>query len=74
MPRFLNEENAAAYARTLACGFCKTNLTKGEEGIIQSPDFPDAYPANVDCLWLLEAADLDDRIRLECSTIELGKR
>jgi hypothetical protein len=30
-------------------------LTKGATGIIQSPGYPDAYTANVDCLWLLGA-------------------
>ena len=71
-PRFLNDENAADYVNALACGFCKTNLTKGDVGIIQSPGYPDAYTANVDCLWLLETSDLDDRIFLDCNSIELG--
>ena len=30
-PRFLNDENAADYVDAIACGFCKTNLTKGKE-------------------------------------------
>ena len=47
-------------------------LTKGATGIIQSPGYPDAYTANVDCLWLLETGDLDDRIFLDCHSIELG--
>ena len=72
MPRFLNEENAEDYAKALNCGFCKTNLTKGQEGIIQSPGYPDSYMANAECLWLLETADLDDRIVIECPTIDLG--
>ena len=56
----------------IACGFCKTNLTKGDVGIIQSPDYPDAYRANIDCLWLLESGNLDDKIFLDCHNIELG--
>ena len=47
-------------------------LAKGATGIIQSPGYPDAYTANVDCLWLLETGDLDDRIFLDCHSIELG--
>ena len=71
--RFLEDENVEDYANSLACGFCKQNLTVGDEGVIQSPKFPDAYQANVNCLWLLETADLDHRIVLNCDTIELGK-
>ena len=71
--RFLADENVEDYASSLACGFCKQNLTVGDEGIIESPNYPDAYTANVNCLWLLETADLDDRIVLHCDTIELGK-
>ena len=71
--RFLADENVEDYANSLACGFCKQNLTVGDEGIIESPNYPDAYTANVNCLWLLETADLDDRIVLHCDTIELGK-
>ena len=52
--------------------YCYLFLTKGATGIIQSPGYPDAYTANVDCLWLLETGDLDDRIFLDCHSIELG--
>ena len=67
-----NDENLEGYVESLACGFCKQNLTLGDEGIIESPNYPDAYTANVNCLWLLETADEDDRIVLICDTIELG--
>lgn len=42
-------------------------------GVIQSPEYPQAYTANVDCLWLLETANFQDRIYLDCDSVELGK-
>ena len=71
--RYLAQDNLEGYVESLACGFCKQNLTVGDEGIIESPNYPDAYTANVNCLWLLETADEDDRIFLNCDTIELGE-
>ena len=53
--------------------FAKTNLSLGDQGVIQSPDYPQAYTANIDCLWLLETANLEDRIYLDCDAVELGK-
>ena len=43
------------------------------QGVIQSPEYPQAYTANVDCLWLLETANFQDRIYLDCDSVELGK-
>ena len=38
-----------------SCGFCRTDLRPGENGtVVASPSFPDAYPANSSCLWLLQ--------------------
>ena len=69
----MNDDNARDYVNSLACGFCKTNLTLGDQGVIESPGYPNAYPANVNCLWLMEAANVEHRIRLDCDTVELGK-
>ena len=70
----MDDDNAEDYVNSLACGFCKTNLTIEDEGVIESPGYPDAYLANMDCLWLLETSDLDHRIVLDCDTVELGKQ
>ena len=70
--RLLDEAEAVSLARSMKCGFCKTNLTVGDSGEITSPEFPDPYTPNVDCLWLMETAGLDDRILLDCDTIDLG--
>ena len=72
IPRYLDDGNAEDWAHSLSCGFCKTNLSLGDRGVIQSPDYPQAYTANVDCLWLLETANLEDRIYLDCDSVELG--
>ena len=72
IPRYLDDGNVEDWAKTLSCGFCKTNLSLGDRGVIQSPDYPQAYTANVDCLWLLETANLEDRIYLDCDSVELG--
>jgi hypothetical protein len=71
--RYLDESNAEDFSKSIKCGFCKTNLTKGDSGQIQSPEYPDAYTPNVDCLWLLQTSSPEDRIVLDCDTIELGK-
>ena len=73
IPRYLDDGNAEDWAHSLSCGFCKTNLSLGDRGVIQSPDYPQAYTANVDCLWLLETANFQDRIYLDCDSVELGK-
>ena len=72
IPRYLDDGNAEDWAHSLSCGFCKTNLSLGDRGVIQSPDYPQAYTANIDCLWLLETANLEDRIYLDCDSVELG--
>ena len=55
--------NFTAYARRVHCGGCKLNLTLGTTGELASPNFPNDYGANVDCLWLL-GAQPDLRIKL----------
>lgn len=70
--RYLDDGNAQDYVDALACGFCKKNLTIGATGVIESPLYPEPYTANVDCLWLLQTANIEDRIVLNCDTIELG--
>ena len=52
------------------CGYPNALLS---QGVIQSPEYPQAYTANVDCLWLLETANFQDRIYLDCDSVELGK-
>ena len=37
-------------ARTLACG----GIRRGSWDVISSPSYPNAYPANQDCVWVLE--------------------
>ena len=46
---------AVAFPEDQSCGFCRTDLRPGENGtVVASPNFPDAYPANSSCLWLLQ--------------------
>ena len=52
------------------CGFCRTNLTLGSTGVIESPNFPQKYGANVECLWLISSVE-GHKVKLSCDTIEL---
>ena len=47
---------ATGFPEDQSCGFCRTDLRPGDNGTISvaSPNFPDAYPANSSCLWLLQ--------------------
>lgn len=57
--------------RNSSCGSCSGRLQWGEEGTISSPNYPNPYTGNLDCMWLLRAADEDAKIELECSDIQL---
>ncbi len=46
-------------------------LLWGDSGVIESPNFPQPYGPNMDCLWLLQTADEDARIKLVCDTIQV---
>jgi hypothetical protein len=48
-----------------------SSLLWGDSGVIESPNFPDPYGPNMDCLWLLQTADEDARIKLVCDTIQV---
>jgi hypothetical protein len=48
-----------------------TSLLWGDSGVIESPNYPDPYGPNMDCLWLLQTADEDARIKLVCDTIQV---
>jgi hypothetical protein len=43
----------------------------GDSGVIESPNYPQPYGPNMDCLWLLQTADEDARIKLVCDTIQV---
>ena len=62
--RYLDDEGVASLALNTTCGFCKGRLNWGDIGVIQSPNFPEPYGPNMDCLWLLMTADEDARIRV----------
>ena len=62
--RYLDDDSVATLASNTSCGFCKARLLWGEEGVIESPNFPNPYGPNMDCLWLLMAADEDARIQV----------
>ena len=36
------------------CGFSLSNLKPGDEGIIKTPNFPNDYPPNIQCIWWLK--------------------
>ncbi len=67
--RYLDDDSVASLASNTSCGFCKGRLNWGETGVIQSPNFPEPYGPNMDCLWLLMAADEDARIQVNTLTI-----
>ncbi|XP_054711220.1 uncharacterized protein LOC129220814 [Uloborus diversus] len=55
-----------------AGGGCHWNLTVSEDGdTLTSPGYPDGYPSNADCSWLLTSADPDDAIFLRIETLLL---
>eukprot|EP00095_Tigriopus_kingsejongensis_P012540 maker-scaffold262_size232883-snap-gene-1.9 protein:Tk12540 transcript:maker-scaffold262_size232883-snap-gene-1.9-mRNA-1 annotation:"rendezvin" len=56
---------------SLGCGFCLTDLREGDNGTVMSPNFPDPYPDNENCLWLLQTVLPELRITLTCDTIQL---
>lgn len=53
------------------CGFCRTALTLGDSGVLQSENFPGPYPDEQSCLWLLQTEE-GYRIRLTCDTIDVS--
>ena len=62
--RYLDDESVATLASNTTCGFCEAKLGWGATGVIQSPNYPDPYGPNMDCLWLLMALDIDARIEV----------
>ena len=34
IPRYLDDGNVEDWAKTLSCGFCKTNLSLGDQGVV----------------------------------------
>ena len=55
-----------------SCGFCRTDLRPGENGtVVASPSFPDAYPANSSCLWLLQTKVREEEEALQTSSDDL---
>ena len=48
---------------------CGGNFT-GTSGIISSPNYPDLYPVNLTCLWLI-TVDGDGMIELTLQTFHL---
>ncbi len=65
-----NSHNHSDHTLGATCGFCRTNLKLGDKGFIESRNFPDPYPDNESCLWLLMTAD-GSNIRLTCDTIQV---
>jgi hypothetical protein len=72
--RYLDDEGVASLALNTTCGFCKGRLNWGDIGVIQSPNFPEPYGPNMDCLWLLMTADEDARIRVQFLTFSILNR
>lgn len=51
------------------CGFQYTDLKVGASGVIQTPNYPDAYPPDIQCIWWLKGVE-NTRILIHCDQIE----
>ncbi|ODM98651.1 Venom serine protease 34 [Orchesella cincta] len=51
------------------CGF-RVNITDGETATITSPNYPEQYPNNADCLWSVHATDLS-HLSVSCPVVDL---
>ena len=40
--------------RTEECGFQNKDLKVGDKGIIQTPNYPNDYPPDIQCIWWLK--------------------
>ena len=43
---------------TEQCGVNLSNLEVGDEGIIKTPNYPNNYPPNIQCIWWLKVSTL----------------
>lgn len=60
--RSLDDDNATETGESgHGCGFCKTDLKLNQTGEISSANFPEPYPADQNCLWLLQTRDPSHR-------------
>ena len=55
-------ELAPSKIRTEECGFQNKDLKVGDKGIIQTPNYPENYPPDIQCIWWL-------KVRIKCYTI-----
>lgn len=51
------------------CGY-RVNVTDGQTAIVTSPNFPENYPNNADCLWSVHATDLS-HLSVSCPQVDL---
>ena len=57
-----------------ACGSNKPlQITNPSQGYIQSPNYPNEYPSNSDCAWILQVIP-GTTLRLEVDDIKIEER
>jgi len=55
--------------RTEECGFQNKDLKVGDKGIIQTPNYPNDYPPDIQCIWWLKGVE-NTRVLIDCDEIE----
>ena len=54
---------------TPKCGFQYAGLKVGTKGVIATPNYPDNYPPDIQCIWWLKGVE-NTRILVTCDQIE----
>ena len=54
---------------TPGCGFQLAGLKPGTKGVIKTPNYPDNYPSDVQCIWWLKG-EIHTRVFVTCDAIE----
>ena len=62
-------EMRATRSTSDSCGFQLANLKPGAKGVVKTPNYPDNYPANVQCIWWMKGVE-HTRIYVTCDRIE----
>ena len=54
---------------TPECGFQLAGLKAGTKGVIETPNYPENYPSDVQCIWWLKG-EIHTRVYVTCDEIE----
>ena len=56
-PNMVNDEDfhlAPEIRNSGNCGFQLTGLKPGDKGVIQTPNYPENYPPDIQCIWWMK--------------------